>query len=85
MTATEAKVKALQDEKILDSVSNTGATGTGTDSLLIGSTEVGALIKYAGPLTTLGKLIGKGVYEVTTKAIKKFIGGIEDENLHKNR
>lgn len=74
MTATEAKVKALHDEQIKDKLTDTFATGTSTDSLLIASTEVGELLKYAGPLTKVGKLIGQGVYDATIKAITKFKG-----------
>lgn len=46
MTATEAKSKALQHEEVYDSVSNTIATGTPTDSLLIASTQAGELMQY---------------------------------------
>ncbi|MFB6467359.1 adenosylcobinamide amidohydrolase [Cytobacillus sp. Hz8] len=71
MTATESKVKALFDLEVYDSVTNSLATGTSTDSILIASTQMGERITYAGTITPLGKLIGKGVYECTTEAIKK--------------
>ncbi|NLY78871.1 MAG: ATP-binding cassette domain-containing protein [Lysinibacillus sp.] len=70
MTATEAKSKALQSENIVDKLSNTIATGTPTDSLLIAATQQGELMQYAGPLTEVGKVIGKGVFETTVEAIQ---------------
>ncbi|EGQ26697.1 adenosylcobinamide amidohydrolase [Mammaliicoccus sciuri] len=72
ITATEAKTKALQDEEVIDPESKTIATGTSTDSLLIASTQQGASLPYAGPITQLGKLIGRGVYECTVHAIHSY-------------
>ena len=72
ITATEAKSKALQEEQILDTVSETIATGTGTDSLLIAATQTGQSYPYAGPLTALGQLIGYGVCDATRKAIQNY-------------
>ena len=72
MTVTEAKAKALADAKVFDKVSNTIATGTGTDSLLVAATQVGEKFRYAGTITKLGQLIGKAVYEVTMQAIHNY-------------
>ena len=72
ITATEAKSKALQEEQIFDKVSETIATGTGTDSLLIAATQSGQSYPYAGPLTTLGQLIGYSVCDATRKAIQNY-------------
>lgn len=72
ITATEAKTKALQNENVRDSLTNTLATGTSTDSLLVASTQKGELLQYAGPITELGKCIGRGVFECTTLAIKRY-------------
>ncbi len=72
ITATEAKSKALQEEQIFDTVSETIATGTGTDSLLIAATQTGQSYPYAGPLTALGQLIGYSVCEATRKAIQNY-------------
>ena len=72
ITATEAKTKALQEEKIFDQVSKTIATGTSTDSLLIAATQTGESYPYAGPLTALGQLIGYGVCDATRKAIQNY-------------
>ncbi|AIE58726.1 iron(III) dicitrate transport system [Bacillus methanolicus MGA3] len=72
MTATEAKVKVLHDMEIYDPITGTLATGTSTDSILIAATQQGRLLDYAGSITPLGKLIGKGVYECMTEAIHKY-------------
>jgi iron complex transport system ATP-binding protein len=71
MTATEAKVKVLHDREIKDPYTGTIATGTSTDSILIAATQKGKPLEFAGTITPLGKLIGKGVYECTTEAIEK--------------
>lgn len=70
VTATEAKVKALQELKVIDPVTNTVATGTSTDSILIAATQRGKKLQYAGTITPLGKLIGLGAYDCTVEAIE---------------
>ncbi|MEG0259201.1 MAG: adenosylcobinamide amidohydrolase [Lysinibacillus sp.] len=72
MTANEAKTKALQSENIRDARTNTIATGTATDSLLIAATQNGEEMDYGGPITDVGKIIGKGVFETTVKAIRNY-------------
>lgn len=72
MTATEAKTKAMIDEQIIDKETNTIATGTSTDSILVAATQQGESIPYAGTITKVGKLIGRGVYECTINALKKY-------------
>lgn len=72
ITATEAKTKALADQQIVDTFTGTIATSTATDSLLIAATQHGEEMPYAGPITEVGKLIGRGVFEVTIEAIKKY-------------
>ena len=72
ITATEAKTKALAEEEIRDVQTNTIATGTATDSLLIAATQHGEEMPYAGPITDVGKLIGHGVFETTVEAIRKY-------------
>ena len=71
VTATEAKVKALHELDVKDPVTNTLATGTSTDSMLIAATQRGAKLQYAGTITPLGKLISRGVYDCTVEAIEK--------------
>ncbi|GAB3800637.1 adenosylcobinamide amidohydrolase [Virgibacillus kimchii] len=73
MTATEAKAKALMDMGIKDMETNTTATGTSTDSILIGSTQQGRFQPYAGTITPLGQLIGRGVFECTKTALEKYL------------
>jgi iron complex transport system ATP-binding protein len=63
MTAVEAKVKAMHDDGIRDRYTDTLATGTSTDSILVAATQSGPRYEYAGTITSLGKLIGRGVYE----------------------
>lgn len=72
MTATEAKVKALQIEEVYDNVSNTIATGTATDSILIAATQQGTQHTYGGTIAPLGKWIGKAVFETTVEAIQRY-------------
>lgn len=72
ITATEAKVKALAVENIQDNISNTTATGTSTDSVLIAATQNGPFFEYAGTITGIGKLIGRGVFETTRIALQDY-------------
>ncbi|USK59742.1 heme ABC transporter ATP-binding protein [Peribacillus asahii] len=71
VTATEAKVKALHELGVKDPVTNTWATGTSTDSILIAATQRGERLQYAGTITPLGKLISRGVYDCTVEAIER--------------
>lgn len=72
MTATEAKVKALQIEEVHDAMSNTIATGTATDSILIAATQQGKQHNYAGTVSQLGKWLGHAVVETTVEAIQRY-------------
>ncbi|MBP1969973.1 iron complex transport system ATP-binding protein [Virgibacillus natechei] len=74
MTATEAKTKTLMELGITDSETNTIATGTSTDSILVAATGKGPLLSYAGSATKLGQLIGKSVYRETKRAIQRSQG-----------
>jgi iron complex transport system ATP-binding protein len=71
-TATEAKTKALSVENILDKVTNDTATGTSTDSICIAATQTGLQYEYGGPLTPIGKWVGKLVFEATVESIQKY-------------
>ncbi|MGJ9457787.1 adenosylcobinamide amidohydrolase [Oceanobacillus sp. CF4.6] len=77
MSATEAKVKALQDLDIRDSESTTIATGTSTDALLLALTQQGDVTPYAGSGTPVGKGIGQLVYHATKKAVKKYLKRVQ--------
>ncbi|KZR58186.1 adenosylcobinamide amidohydrolase [Pseudobacillus badius] len=70
MTATEAKVKALLDKQVKDPLTNSQATGTSTDSILIAATQRGAHQAFAGTISPLGQAIGKAVYECTAEALE---------------
>ncbi|MFA1821984.1 adenosylcobinamide amidohydrolase [Virgibacillus oceani] len=72
MTATEAKVSAIKEMGILDAETNTTATGTSTDSILIGASQQGKVLSYGGTATPLGQLVGKGVYQCTKKALENY-------------
>ncbi|MGX9133103.1 adenosylcobinamide amidohydrolase [Rummeliibacillus sp. JY-2-4R] len=72
ITATEAKTKALTVENIKDDISNTIATGTSTDSVLVAATQKEPFFEYAGTVTGIGKLIGRGVFETTRKALQDY-------------
>jgi iron complex transport system ATP-binding protein len=70
--STEAKVRALHEQEVYDHRTGTLATGTPTDSILIASTHQGTDYPFAGSITPLGMLIGKGVFEVTKNAIESY-------------
>ncbi|MGQ7247754.1 adenosylcobinamide amidohydrolase [Halomonas sp. V046] len=61
-SATEAKVRALAQHQVYDTVSGTLATGTSTDCLAIGATQRGEPTPYAGSGTRLGRAIGSAVF-----------------------
>ncbi|GIQ67732.1 ATP-binding cassette domain-containing protein [Xylanibacillus composti] len=71
LTVTEAKVKALHDMNVRDPRSQSMATGTSTDSLLIAATQLGEPTPYAGSGTVIGKLLGRAVYRATRMALEK--------------
>ncbi|WP_010530002.1 adenosylcobinamide amidohydrolase [Lentibacillus jeotgali] len=75
MTATEAKAQALRELDIRDKRTNTIATGTSTDSILVAATQQGETLSYAGTATVLGQLIGESVYTETKKAIERSQAG----------
>lgn len=72
LSATEAKTKALHDMQIKDEHTETIATGTSTDSLLIACTQRGSSTPYAGSGTVVGKRLGQLIYQATKQAIGKY-------------
>ncbi len=60
ITATEAKVRALWELEI-QAPEGGPATGTSTDAIVIGCTGRGETLRYAGPVTEVGWLIGRAV------------------------
>src|SRR5699024_3374185 len=62
VTATESKTFALHELNVLDQQTNTLATGTSTDSILVAATQTGHNLEFAGPITPLGSKIGTSVH-----------------------
>ena len=72
MTATEAKAKALYDKQVVDPQTNTIATGTSTDCIVIAASQQGVRYEYAGTITPIGKQLARAVYEATQTAIDRY-------------
>jgi len=72
ISATESKVKALNDLEVKDKNTNTLASGTPTDSILIAGTQQGEPLEFAGTATELGQLIGKAVYHCVIASLKRY-------------
>jgi adenosylcobinamide amidohydrolase len=66
---TEAKSAALQDAKVLSPVSNTIATGTGTDSAAIVSGQGPETVGYCGKHVLFGEMLGRMVTEAVSASI----------------
>ncbi len=60
ITATEAKTLALIEHDVR-APDGSLASGTGTDSIVMVTTERGAAYEYAGPISPLGALIARAV------------------------
>jgi len=70
-TATESKALAFRELDIRSSNTGDQATCTSTDSLLISTTNEGAVCEYAGVATQLGQSIAKTVNQAVKDAIIK--------------
>ena len=70
-TMTEAKTVALRELDLRSQFSGDLATGTLTDSVLVGCTKRGETIQFAGTFTLLGELIGKCVRKSVKTALYK--------------
>src|SRR5699024_7543231 len=70
VTTAEAKRVALREVNVLDQQTNTLATGTSTDSILVAATQTGHNLEFAGPITPLGSKIGTSVHQAITRALK---------------
>jgi adenosylcobinamide amidohydrolase len=71
ITATEAKTASLRDLDVRSTYTGDLATGTITDSLTIISTNKGSKIRYGGPASKLGRLVGYCTREAVKDAILK--------------
>jgi iron complex transport system ATP-binding protein len=69
MSATEAKMKVLQEFNIVDSQSSNHAT----DTFLLALTQQGEKISNASTGTVIGKGIGHMVYKAIKEALSKFV------------
>lgn len=69
LSASEAKVRALQSLEVLDPHSGTPASGTSTDCLAIAATQQGAVTPYAGSGTRLGRELGQAIYRATRESL----------------
>lgn len=72
MSATEAKVRALQDLTIKDAQSNTIATGTPTDTLVLALTQQ-RKTPNAWSKADVRKVIGQIVYQGTKTAVRNYL------------
>jgi adenosylcobinamide hydrolase len=70
VTATEAKAAALQDLGIRDENGDI-ASGTTTDSVVVGVTQLGfeEVHLFAGTATTIGNAVGRLVYQSVVEAV----------------
>ncbi|MEM0058723.1 MAG: adenosylcobinamide amidohydrolase [Candidatus Bathyarchaeia archaeon] len=71
ITATEAKTAGLRDLDVRSTYTGDLATGTVTDSLTIVSTGKGSRVRYGGPASKLGCLVGYCTREAVKNAILK--------------
>lgn len=71
ITATEAKTAGLRDLDIRSIYTGDLATGTITDSLTIVSTNSGPKVRYGGPASKLGKMVGYCTREAVKNAVLK--------------
>jgi adenosylcobinamide hydrolase len=69
ITATEAKTLALVEAGVRAPHGGL-ASGTSTDAIVVASTERGALIEYAGPISPIGALIARGVRRALQNVLK---------------
>lgn len=68
--ATEAKTLALL-EAGLRTAEGHPATGTSTDTIVVACTGHGPVVRYAGPVTLAGSLIGSAVAELVRRGLAR--------------
>jgi iron complex transport system ATP-binding protein len=69
--ATEAKTAALFDANVKSWTGRSGATGTGTDAVVVVS-GAGARQRYSGTHTVLGALVGRVVGTSVTEGLARY-------------
>ncbi|HXG20992.1 MAG TPA: adenosylcobinamide amidohydrolase [Methylomirabilota bacterium] len=68
---TEAKTRALLEAKIRSTVSDSPATGTGTDCVAVGSPGGTPAFRYCGKHTVLGELLGRVTYGAIVEGLRR--------------
>lgn len=69
--ATEAKTAALLHAKVKSWTGRLGATGTGTDAVVVVSGE-GPFQRYSGTHTILGELVGRVIETAVTEGLVRY-------------
>jgi len=70
--ATEAKTAVLLDAKVKSWTGRSGATGTGTDAVVVVSGS-GPPMQYSGTHTTLGELVGRVIGRAVTEGLARYV------------
>jgi adenosylcobinamide amidohydrolase len=72
--ATEAKTAVLLHAKVKSWTGRSGATGTGTDAVVVVSGS-GPPSRYSGTHTTIGELVGRVVEAAVTEGLTRYVRG----------
>ena len=70
--ATEAKTAVLLRAKVKSWTGRPGATGTGTDAVVVVSGE-GPPLRYSGTHTVLGELVGRVIEMAVTEGLARYV------------
>jgi adenosylcobinamide kinase/adenosylcobinamide-phosphate guanylyltransferase len=74
---TEAKTRALFDVRVKSTVSDSLATGTGTDCVAVACPTGIPTARYCGKHTLLGELMGRAVSEAMEEGLRR--AGVSQE------
>jgi len=72
--ATEAKTAVLLRAKVKSWTGRSGATGTGTDAVVVVSGN-GPPLRYSGTHTILGALVGRVIGTAVTAGLARYVRG----------
>jgi adenosylcobinamide hydrolase len=70
--ATEAKTAVLLHAKVKSWTGRSGATGTGTDAVVVVSGQ-GPFHRYSGTHTILGELVGRAIEKAVIKGLARYV------------
>jgi adenosylcobinamide amidohydrolase len=70
--ATEAKTAVLLRAKVKSWIGRSGATGTGTDAVVVVSGD-GPPQRYSGTHTILGELVGRVIGTAVTEGLGRYV------------